>query len=1166
MKPLRMVAPALALLLGLGMLGNVQATSATRTSAFEYEPATGLLTKEIIEPDNAQLRLETSYTYDAYGNKTAATILAPSTGESRTGSTSYDSRGQFPVSSTNALGHSESKAFEAKFGVATSLTGPNGLTTQWQYDSFGRKTREIRADGTQTRWEYLYCSGVNGGTEACPSLAKYLVRTTPLASDGATANGPWSKTYFDALDRAVRSEILGFDGASVIIKDTQYDSLGRVYRTSNPYYSGQTVYWTTVSYDAIGRVIATTHPDSTQTTAAYNGLTSSVTNALNQTTTTVKNSQGQKVRVTDAVNNSITYQYDPFGNLVQTSDPKGNIVTLSYDQRGRKIQMVDPDMGTWRYEYNGFGELVKQTDAKQQVSTMAYDKLGRMTSRAEPDLVSSWTYDSCVKGIGKLCKATTDNGYVQVPSYDSLGRASSTSTTLDATYTASVAFDANGRVATSTYPTGLTVKYVYTSLGYLKEVRNNATNALYWRADSMDAQGHLLQQTYGNNIVTQQVFDPAMGRIKNIYAGAGNGVQNLTFGYDAIGKLSSRNDANQNLNETFLYDSLNRLTSATVNSGGAGVVTQSYGYDSIGNIVSRSDMGTYSYGLTNNKPHAITQIALTGGGKRTYSYDANGNLTTETQYDANNAVISSKGRTEVYTSFNMPQALGAPGISLAFAYGPEHQRVKQIAPSATTMYLHPDNSGGLFYEKDLKADGTTEHRHFITAGGSVVAIVKQTGTVTKVAYLHRDNLGSTTAITDEAGTVLERLAYEPFGKRRYPAGNADANNTIVGINTDRGYTNHEHLDELGLIHMNGRIYDPSLGRFMSADPHIQAPDNTQSYNRYAYVMNSPFLYTDPSGFSWWTSFRDKWVRPIAAIAVAAATQQWYVVNIGWGGAIAAGAAGGFAGGMVGSGGDFKAGLVGAVTGGAFGWAGTIGGPAGSATFERYAAHALAGCVGGQLSGAGCGNGALSAVAGKFATNMTTGWDPVSRGIAAAVVGGTASVIGGGKFENGATTAAYGYLFNQVGSQLASRMAATFGIAAGMSGIQNQSVSGDKEYDKVEGLSRSTSISSTSSDRSSQVWNHYTDREGYEGIMQDQVIKGNALRVVFVTPLTFNPQDAENTLFIGANSHLGRGDYVIKFTADPGILFLPGKPGEWFTIGRLRFGRDINVIYSGPNKN
>ncbi len=112
----------------------------------------------------------------------------------------------------------------------------------------------------------------------------------------------------------------------------------------------------------------------------------------------------------------------------------------------------------------------------------------------------------------------------------------------------------------------------------------------------------------------------------------------------------------------------------------------------------------------------------------------------------------------------------------------------------------------------------------------------------------QDHLGSIAAIADETGAVIERLAYDPWGKRRNVNGLADKADSLVGVNTDRGYTLHEHLDEVGVIHMNGRVYDPLIGRFMSADPFIQAPGNLQSYNRYAYVMYNSLFYTDPSGY------------------------------------------------------------------------------------------------------------------------------------------------------------------------------------------------------------------------------------------------------------------------------------------------------------------------------
>jgi RHS repeat-associated protein len=1007
MKPLYILAIGIALIFGCGV---VQAGTVTRTSSFEYDATTGLLTKEIIEPDNSQLRLETVHEYDAYGNKVSSTVSSPATGtagiEARKNTITYDAQGRFPIASSNALQQTESQINDVKFGVITSLTGPNGLTTRWEYDNFGRKVREFRADGTRTRWDYYYCRGINGGTSTCPNLAKYLIQVTPLAANGKTVNGAWTKTYFDELEREIKSETLGFDGVSVISVNTEYDSLGRVSRKSLPYYNGQSIQWTVHEYDSLDRIKSITDPDSSKLNFAYNGLRACISNALNQTKTTVKNSQGHVLESIDAQNNIIRYQYDPFGNLTKTTDPQGNVITATYDLRGRKTQMIDPDMGSWSYYYDVLGQIVKKTDAKGQVSSMAYDKVGRMVQRSEPDLTSSWTFDTCTKGIGKLCQARADNGYSRSIGYDALGRPSSTSTTIDSVYTSSVTYDANGRIATQTYPNRLVIKYIYTSLGRLKEIRNNATNALYWQANAYDAEGHLTQQLYGNNVITQQIFEATTGRIKNIYAGAGNSIQSLNYNYDSVGNLLSRTDNNQALSETFLYDNLNRLTSTTINAP-SGTNTLTYTYNAIGNILSRSDLGNYTYGNVNAKPHAVAQIALKVGGKRTYHYDLNGSLTQEVQYNASNSVVTNLGRTVTYTSFNMPHAINDSATNMTFAYGPEHQRTTQTTLQAKTIYLHPDNTGGLFYEKEVLNNGsgsTIVHKNFITANGKAIAIVKQSGATTNLIYLHYDTLGSTTAITNEAGAVIERLAYEPFGKRRTPTGIFNA--TLKGVETDRGFTSHEHLEEFGLIHMNGRVYDPLVGRFMSADPLIQEQDNLQSYNRYSYVMNNPLMFIDPSGYSAWTDFRDDVLKPIATIAIAYYTGQW--VTFYTGSAIIGGAAGGFAGGLVGSGGDFRSGVNGAVTGGLMGWAGGVGG---SESVGRYAAHAVAGCASGELSGGGCARGSVSAMAGHWGTNLTSDLDLFSQFTATTILGGSTSLIAGGTFKDGARTAIYGYLFN-----------------------------------------------------------------------------------------------------------------------------------------------------------
>jgi RHS repeat-associated protein len=112
--------------------------------------------------------------------------------------------------------------------------------------------------------------------------------------------------------------------------------------------------------------------------------------------------------------------------------------------------------------------------------------------------------------------------------------------------------------------------------------------------------------------------------------------------------------------------------------------------------------------------------------------------------------------------------------------------------------------------------------------------------------------------------VIERLAYDPFGKRRFTNGAYDQVGTIDATSTSRGFTGHEHLDELDFIHMNARVYDPDIGRFLSPDPTVPYINNPQAFNRYAYAVNNPLNYVDKDGFSFGPS--DSRVSGIAEVS------------------------------------------------------------------------------------------------------------------------------------------------------------------------------------------------------------------------------------------------------------------------------------------------------------
>ncbi|MGI5309460.1 RHS repeat domain-containing protein [Rheinheimera sp. WS51] len=154
-----------------------------------------------------------------------------------------------------------------------------------------------------------------------------------------------------------------------------------------------------------------------------------------------------------------------------------------------------------------------------------------------------------------------------------------------------------------------------------------------------------------------------------------------------------------------------------------------------------------------------------------------------------------------------------------------------------TLYI-----GGL-YERVSLPTAVTEHKFYV---GNAV-ITKRSNNAHDEYYLHKDGQGSTSSITNAAGSLLQQFIYDPWGKQ-YSVSSNSLFSTYSNPGTSKGYTGHNMVNDFEVIHMGGRTYNPHLGRFMQADPFIQAPKNFQNYNRYSYVLNNPMSYTDPSGY------------------------------------------------------------------------------------------------------------------------------------------------------------------------------------------------------------------------------------------------------------------------------------------------------------------------------
>jgi YD repeat-containing protein len=344
-------------------------------------------------------------------------------------------------------------------------------------------------------------------------------------------------------------------------------------------------------------------------------------------------------------------------------------------------------------------------DAKGQTSTTQFDNLGRAVRETLPEGAITYVYDSAANGIGKLASVTSYNGFRRLHSYDGLSRPDTVTTVVGSeSFNVRSQYDALGRLERLNYPTGFAVRQVYNERGYLAELRKDSDNSLLWRSERVSAEGQMQRQLLGNGVATTREYDATHGWVTEIRSGLGNGteVQNLSFGFEPVGNLQSRSDNRRGLLELFGYDNLNRLTSAEI----PGREGKSYSYDSLGNITFKSDVGSYAYDRIAAGPHAVTKAGNMLG---RYSYDANGNMT------------GGNGRSFSYFSFNKPRSIENAAARSEFTYDSEHNRLTHTSVvggvTNSTLYV-----GGL-YERTVAPTGI-QHRHFIAAGNSLVAIHK----------------------------------------------------------------------------------------------------------------------------------------------------------------------------------------------------------------------------------------------------------------------------------------------------------------------------------------------------------------------------------------------------------------------------------------------------------
>ena len=253
-------------------------------------------------------------------------------------------------------------------------------------------------------------------------------------------------------------------------------------------------------------------------------------------------------------------------------------------------------------------------------------------------------------------------------------------------------------------------------------------------------------------------------------------------------------------------------------------------YDQFANITSLSTSGTMAYADT-LAPYTLTSYVP---GSTASARDAALDVT--------------------YTVSGKPKTIVNSLYTATISYGPGDDRdgmvVKTVSGGntvATRRYL-----AGC-YEQETTSSGTVRR---LWVGGDAysapVVLVSTNGGAWTAMAVGRDYLGSVIAVANASGTVVERDAWDPWGRALNPSSLTQYSvGSEPALALGRGFTGHEWLPWFSLWNANARIYDPVLGHFLSPDPYVQAPGFTQNFNRFAYCLNNPLKYTDESGEYFW---------------------------------------------------------------------------------------------------------------------------------------------------------------------------------------------------------------------------------------------------------------------------------------------------------------------------
>jgi RHS repeat-associated protein len=681
-------------------------------------------------------------------------------------------------------------------GQRQTVLDPNQkLTTIYTYDDLGDVIQLDRAFGSNTltdRWTYDVTGHVVSYTDALgnPSSAVYDASGNLIKVTDATGN--LFRYTYNSLGQ-VTSVI---DPSQSTIQTYVYDSHGNRTQWNRADHS-QFLY----QYNAGGVVTQVTDPTGRVTKYAYdsNGHLAMITANGNNVTQVVCDASGRVTKVIDSNGKTTRYTYDGLGDLVSAVDDNNHQWLYTFDFQSQLIQIQDPLGNQRKFQYDAAGALSQVTDRDGRLIQFQYNADGQLARKTLPgNDVTTYTYDP----VGQLIEAVNADSDVKF-AFDAAGNITHTTSTGTAmsnqpTVTLSYTYDANGNKTSLTGPDGQTF-FGYNVWSQLTSVKDPAGRPFTLSYDTSFRLTSIQRPNGVNDALTYDASDVLTG-IGSTHSGTT--IAALSYSLDPNGRAKSITDPSGTTNLT--RDPLGQLTSAAY--GSAAFPNDTFQYDGAGNRIANAT-GPSTYDSANH---------LLSGPGVTYQYDNEGDLTQMT--DASGTTRFTFNAEHRLLSITHPDS-----TVTTFRYDPFGRRIEINDGGAVTRYAY---------------DGNDIHVEYDGANNLIASYVDGTGTdfVLEMVrggqpyYYLRDAVGSTTALVDGSGAVVNTYRYSAFGAQ-----------IVTGsVANPFTYAGREYDSKSGLYYYRDRWYDPRTGRFISEDP-------TPAVNLYPYAFNDPITYNDPFG-------------------------------------------------------------------------------------------------------------------------------------------------------------------------------------------------------------------------------------------------------------------------------------------------------------------------------